>query len=80
MRDHGIYIPGADEKTEAGPPELFEILTAVKIRLAQHAYGISLRFKHARDYGRAERRVIDVGVTADVYEINVAAGFLPAYR
>jgi hypothetical protein len=79
MRYHGIDIARADKESEPGSAEPFEILAAVEPRLTEHTDRISLRFEHARDYRRAERRMVDVSVAADVNEIDFASGFFFCY-
>ena len=75
MGDHGINIPPADEKTEAGPAETGEI--GGTFRLGQHADPQPFRLQHPGDDGRAEAGMIDIGVPCHHHRVGRVPAPLP---
>ena len=79
--DHGIDVPGGNEKAKARLPEAAEIVCGPEIRLTEHGAGEAVFFQHPRDESRPERGMIDIGVAADIHEIGLfAAQLLGRYR
>lgn len=74
---HGIHIAGGNEKAKFWLAECAHAFGVAPVRLCDNADRETVCFENAGDDRRAERRVVDVGIAADVHEIEL---FDAAYR
>ena len=77
MVHHGIHIAGGNEKAELWLAECAHAFGVAPVRLCDNADRETVCFENAGDDRRAERRVVDVGIAANVHEIEL---FDAAYR
>ena len=70
MVDHAVNDAGGNEKTVIRTPKAFKIVRIFPLRLSEHGNAITCGFQRADDDCRAEGRVIDICVTADIDKIR----------
>ena len=70
MSDHGVDISGGNEEAEAWLTEPFELVGGAELGLAEHCACKAVFFEYAGNESCAEGRMIDVSVSADIYEVG----------
>ena len=76
VRDHRVDIAAADHHAVARAAHRAEGVGAVPVRLGEHRHAVALVLQHARNDGRAEARVVDVGIRRDNEEVVVVPAAL----
>ena len=84
MIDHRVNVAGGHQKAQPRLTEFHKRFVARPVGLRYHADLIAVGFQHACDDRRAEGRMIDVGVAADIDEIGLRPAalfhFFTGYR
>ncbi len=70
--EHRVHVAGGDAEEEARPTERAEGVDVAPVGLREDADLEAAPFEEARDQGRAERGVIDVGITRDDDDVELA--------
>ena len=80
MIDHTVNNAGGNEKTVVRTSETLEIIRIIPMRLSEYGNAITCGFQRADDDRRAEGRVIDICVTADIDKIRCIPAALTHVR
>ena len=67
----GIHVARRNHEPQTRLPEHRNALRVLPIGLRNHAHLVAVRLQHARDNGRAKRRMVHVRVAADIREIDL---------
>ena len=72
MVDHGIHVPGGDEKGQARFPVDLDTLGIPPVWLGQDRHRVAPAFQHPPDDSRAKGGVIHIGVPDDIDKIRLS--------
>ena len=74
--EQGIHVASRDEEAEARLPEAVKVLRRMPVRLRDDADLVAVLLEQTADDGRAETRVVDIGITRDEDEIELVPAAL----
>ena len=71
MIDHGIHISGRYKETKARFTKSLNAFFMTPVRLWDDSHTVSTTLKETADNGRTERRMIYIGISCDIYKIDL---------